>query len=319
MSAFPDGSVDTRFDVAAGDERITTRAAFADHVAGPADGVTLRRTGVEPGGHAVNLAIQADRLGCDVTLVGHLDDPALADLAFETVSMGAPSSVSIHEFDDADLLAVEPSADLAAWTVADLADALGDGLDAFLAADAVCCANWTSVPGLPDALAALADRDVGPEWFVVDPADVAGHPDDAIARFADALDRLADGVDAVLTANPREVRTLAAGLDLPDGDVDAALPGLRETAGLAAAVVHGEDRAAAATPGGVVSVRNFEVEPTRHTGGGDRFDAGLASALARGWGWTDALRLGNACASRYVATGETGVAADLAGFLRTHE
>lgn len=317
VTAFPDGSVDTFYDVSANGERVTSREAFADGVA--SGGVfTLRREAVEPGGHAVNLAQQADRLGDDVHTAGHLDDPAFADLAFETTSMGEPSTVSIYGFDDGDVLAVEPSAALEAWTLADLRDALGDGADEFLTADVVCCANWTTVEHLSDALRSLADAGVDGDWFLFDPASLGGRSDQDIADLFGALSRLTSSYDVVIAANPDEVGAMAGALDRPSDDTDAALAALREHAGVTGVVVHGESRAAVATAGGLASEQNFDVDPTRHTGGGDRFDAGLAHALGRGWSWTDALRLGNACASRYVATGETGTAEELAAFVRDH-
>lgn len=324
VAAFPDGSVDTFYRVAAAGERVDTLSAFGERVAsGSTDVFSLDRRSVEPGGHAVNLGGQAHRLGNDVVVAGHLDDPAFDDLPFDAVSMGEPASVAVYGFDDGDVLAVEDSADLRTWTLDDLDAALdrtpdldsGD-LDAFLAADVVCCTNWTSVPALPEALSSIAERDVSAEWFVVDPGSVAGRSDGAVARLFDALERLAAGYDVVLAANPDEVRALAAGLGRSADDVDAAIAGLRERAGLAGAVVHGADRAAVATAEDLATAGNFDVNATRHTGGGDRFDAGLAHALARGWGWTEALRLGNACASWYVATGASGTAGELAGFLR---
>lgn len=326
VAAFPDGSVDTFYRVSAGGERVDTREAFADVVStGSTDVFTLRREAVEPGGHAVNLGEGADRLGNDVVVAGHLDDPAFDDLPFEAVSMGAPATVSVYGFDDGDVLAVENSADLEGWTLADLDAAFGvradPAMEAFLTSDVVCCVNWTSIPGLPDVLSALAELEVDGGWFVLDPGSVAGRSDAAVARLFDALERLTASYDVVLAANPREVDAMAAGLGRSadrdgEADADAALAHLRERAGLTAAVVHGESRAAAAASDGLVADENFDVDAVRHTGGGDRFDAGLAHALARGWGWADALRLGNACASWYVATGESGTPGELAGFLR---
>ncbi len=318
VAAFPDGSVDTFYAVSAG-ERVPTREAFGRAVAAGGTGVvTLHRDATEPGGHAVNVAAQAHRLGDDVTLAGHLDAPAFADLPFETVSMGEPASVAVLEFDDGDLLAVENSAALEAWTLADLEGALGGAgeLEAFLAADAVCCVNWTSIAGLPGALASLASVDAEGGWLVVDPGAPVGRSGDDVVELLDALGGWTAGYRVVLAGNPRELEAMAAGIGGPTDDVDAALGALRRRAGVAAVVVHGESRAAAATADGLVTDENFEVEATRHTGGGDRFDAGLAHALARGWGFADALRLGNAAASWYVANGESGTPGELAGLLR---
>ena len=317
VTAFPDGSVDTFCDVFADGERVPTREAFADTVGPDASGVfTLRSKEVEAGGHAVNLAQQAARLGGDVHLAGHLGDPVFESLAFETTSMGEPSTVSVYEFDDGDVLAVDPSPALEAWTLSDLREALGERVDQFLTADVVCCANWTTVEGLPGALASLAESGVDGNWFLFDPASLAGRSDADVVRLLDALAELTESYDVVLAANPREVTSMASALDRPSDDTDAALAALRGYADVSTVVLHGKSRAAVATTDGLTSEQNFDVEPTRHTGGGDRFDAGLAHALASGWEWSDALRLGNACASRYVATGETGTRAELAAFVR---
>lgn len=83
-------------------------------------------------------------------------------------------------------------------------------------------------------------------------------------------------------------------LDEPTDGLEAAFPLLRQHAGLAGAVGHGESQAIAATQDDVVTVANFDVDVARKTGGGDRFDAGMAYALAGEWTWEDALRLGNA-------------------------
>lgn len=328
VAAFPDGSVDAFCRVAVDGERIATREAFADAVGGGADAFSLDRTAIEPGGHATNLAIQADALGERVTLAGHLDDPAFADLPFEAVSMGDPSRVSVYGFDDADLLGVEESAAVGAWTLSDLRGALGDRFRRFLTADAVCCTNWTAVDALPDALSSIADAvedrsdgsdgaDREPGLCLVDTGSIAGRSDREIGDLFDALADLSGAYETVIAGNDDEVTAMAGALRGPAADdASAALATLRDRADLSAAVVHDAERAAAATRDGVVTVGNFDVTPTRYTGGGDRFDAGLAFALARGWEWRAALGLGNACASRYVATGETGGPAELAAFLR---
>lgn len=316
VTAFPDGSIDTFYTVFAGGERVDTREAFADGVGPDAPGLfTLRRTAVEAGGHAVNLAEQADHLGNDVQLAGHLNDSVFDDLPFETASMGDPSSISMYGFDDGDVLAVEQSDDLEAWTLADLSDTLDDP-EEFLTADVLCCTNWTSVENLPDALDSLADAGLDGDWFLFDPGALAGRSDAEISQLLDTVARLTDSYDVVLAANPDEVGTMGDALGASSDDTDAAIAALREYVGAAGAVVHGKSRAAVATTDGVVSEQNFDVDPTRHTGGGDRFDAGLAHGLARGWDWEETLRLGNACASLYIATGESGTSGELAAFVR---
>lgn len=325
-TAFPDGSVDRFYDVFAGGDRVRRRESFAETVAaGRTASFAVRESAVEPGGHAVNAAVQADALGGDVTLVGHLDDPAFADLPFETVSTGAPSRVVIYEFDDGDVLAVEPSADVENWSLDEVRSATGSSFEDLLSADVVLCANWPTFDALPDALAELAAADLDGGIFVFDPGEIASPSESAVRELFDALSDLTGSYDAILAANGEEVRALAGMVHDGVGgagdrsDVADRLERLRARADLTAAVCHETEAAVAATTAGRVRVENFDVEPVRNTGGGDRFDAGLGHALALGWGWEDALRLGNACASRYVATGETGSAADVAEFLRERE
>lgn len=327
VTAFPDGSVDRFYDVFAGGDRVRRRESFAEAVAeGRTASFALRESAVEPGGHAVNAAVQADALGGDVTLVGHLDDPAFADLRFETVSTGAPSDVAVYEFDDGDVLAVEPSDDVENWSLDAVRAATGPAFEELLSADAVLCANWATFEALPAALAELAAAAPDGGVFVFDPGEIASPSESEARELFDALTDLTGSYDVIFAANGAEVETLAGmvgeggreggGDDRSGVDVADRLARLRERADLTAAVLHETDAAVAATPDGRVRVENFDVDPARNTGGGDRFDAGLAHALALGWGWEGALRLGNACASRYVATGETGSAVELARFLR---
>lgn len=322
VTAFPDGSVDEFYDVFDGGRRVRRREAFAEAVvSGRTAEFTLRRQAVEPGGHAVNMAAQADLLGDDVTLVGHLDDPAFADLPFEAVSMGDPAHVSVYGFDDGDVLVVEPSADVETWSFADFRAATGGAFESPLSADVVFCTNWTTFDAIPDALAELAATDTDGGHLLFDPGSLAARTDAEMRRLLDVLADLTD-YDVVLAANGEEMRSLAEAVgdgDQTRADLESMLDRLREAGDLAAAVVHEADAAVAATPEGRVRADNFGVDPVRHTGGGDRFDAGLGHALAYDESWEDALRLGNACASRYVATGESATAAELAAFLRQHE
>lgn len=323
VTAFPDGSVDRFYEVFDGDSRIGERASFARRInAERTTGFTLRPSAVEPGGHAVNMADQADRLGNDVTLVGHLDDPTFAELSFETLSMGEPSRVSIYDFDDGDVLAIDSSTDIEEWSLAALREATGAAFEPLLSADVVFCTNWSSVHALPEALAELSAADLDGGYFVFDPGRLADRSATEVLRLIDALTDLTESYDVVVAANGTEVRSLAEHLaddNREPDDVGSALERLRAAAELDAAVVHETEAAVAALPGERVRVENFDVEAVRHTGGGDRFDAGLAHALARDWSWEDALRVGNACASRYVATGESATTTELGEFLREHE
>lgn len=317
VTAFPDGSVDTFYDVTLAGERLGTRDAFAEAIRGEwSDVFEIERTAREPGGHGPNLAAQAAGLGNDATAVGLLDHPVFETVPYETVSMGEPASVAIHEFGDGDILTVERSAAVESWTLADLRTALGDCFRSTMSADAVCCVNWTSIKDLPTQLESLADAHVAGQWLLVDPGAPPKGSNSDIVALLDALERLSEGYDVVLTGNSAEVHTIADGIGAATDDIDQAVESVRSETGIAAAVSHGEDWATVATAHDHWKVENLNVDPVRATGGGDRFDAGLVHALSRDWGWKLALELGNACASRYIATGETGTADDIAGFLR---
>lgn len=317
VSAFPDGSVDVRYEVGTGGERFEETDEFAAAIdADHTDVVSLDRIATEPGGHATNLAAQADRLGDDVTLAGHLGDPIFDDLPFETVSMGDPGRVSICEFDDGDVLFAENSAALGEWTIGDLDDALGDDVESFLIADAVCCTNWTSIESLPRELGRLTRFGADGSWFLVDPGSPGGRTESDVELLLDALEGLTDGYDVVLAGNPREIDWLADGIGAQHDDVAAGLQKLRAEAGLTAAVSHGTETAVVATERGITASENFDVEPSRGTGGGDRFDAGLVYGLVRDWEWSASVCLANACASQYVETGTTGTPTEIASFLR---
>ncbi|WP_436926450.1 carbohydrate kinase family protein [Halosimplex amylolyticum] len=322
VTALPDGSVDRFYEVLDGERRVRHRETFGEAVAsGHSPAFSLRRTSVEPGGHAVNTAEQADLLGDDVTLVGHLDDPVFDALPFETLSMGVPSEVGVYGFDDGDVLLADPSDDVAEWSLDDLRAVAGDRFDSLLSADVVFWTNWTTFDATPEALSELAGNDLDGNHFLFDPGSLSARSPAAMDRLVDALAELGDAYDVVLAVNGGEARALADGIadeSGPDG-LGSATAFLREAADLAAVVVHEADAAVAATPEGRVRVENVAVDPVRHTGGGDRFDAGLAHALAREWDWEDALLLGNACASRYIATGESGTGEELATFLRERE
>lgn len=334
VTAFPDGSVDAYCRIGpGGGGRIDSREAFARSVAGDSQTFQLTPDSVEPGGQAVNVARQADALGADVTLFGHLDDPLFADLSFDARSMGDPARIDILRFEESDLMLSTESEDLRDWSFADL-EAAADDLRRALTADVVCATNWTSVPGLGDALRNVAaavderaDGDAG-GVFLLDAGDVVGCDAEELVGLRETLAALADRYEVVLSANEAEIGAFADAFapdaartadDEGDSENDR-LRAVREAAGIAAAVVHGVDRAAAATGGGVVSVPNLELDsPAHHVGGGDRFGAGLAHARALGWDWELALALGNACSSRYVGSGETGTAAELADYCETAE
>ncbi|GAB6861293.1 PfkB family carbohydrate kinase [Haloplanus litoreus] len=318
VGTFPDGSVDHYYRLRDGDATITSRAAFAAAVAEGRDSFTLDHVTTDAGGQAVNAARQAAALGDDVALVGHLDHP-IFDFDFETVSMGAPARVRVCLFDADDVMLVEESSDLDAWSFADLLEVLPEPVEDFLERDVLCCTNWASTPGLGDAMWNIDAYDPDGGVFCVDPGPLttAGARD-----LLSALPALGDAYDVVVSVNDDEAARLAEAAD--EGAVDdptgaATLDAVRTAAGATGIVVHGEEAAVAATPDGRVSVPTLDVSRAlTETGAGDRFSAALARSLAAGWDWTLALAAGNACAAHYVSGQGTATRETLAAHVETH-
>ena len=299
VAAFPDGSVDTYQRVRASDGTWLSKEAFRDAIVGTrSQGFRLDTHAVESGGQAVNAAQQAHALGDDVRLDGCLDDERLT-FPFETHSFGDPSLVTVHEFADGDITYADISDDVADWS--------HEAFETVPEADAYVCGNWASVDGMTDTLGALADRLDG-GVFVFDPGDLTTAPAEEIRACTAALGRLDDAVDVAVSVNGRELTAIADALAVED-DVRS----VRDETEVFAVVRHEADAAAAATRAGEVVVDNFDPNgPTRRTGGGDRFSAGLAHGLAVGGDIGPAVALGNCCASHYVATGTTATADDIA-------
>lgn len=316
VAALPDGSVDRYFRVRMGDGYVDSREVFGERVAAGVESFRTDHWMTKPGGQSVNMAQQASALGDDVTLYGHLDHAVFTPVSAERVSMGKPAVVSILSFGRGDLMLSEESDDLLEWTVGDLA-AVADLPSAF-DVDAVCWGNWASLPGATEALATLPDRVASPgAWFVFDPGNVTHDTDAALERLLDVLAALEGPFDVALSADRNEMERLGEVVGA-GGATDAELLGaVRERAGVSGVVLHDAPAAHVATREGYQSVDNFDAERVvRTAGAGDRFTAGLAHALAHGWGWRVALQLGNACASVYVERGETADKEEIVRYVR---
>lgn len=322
VSTFPDGSVDRYCRLSAGAlDPIERRTTFAREArAGSRKGFGLDPERIEPGGQSVNAAAQAHALGASATCYAHLDHEVFADLPFGTVSMGEPALVNVLDFEDYDLLLVEESPAIADWSLATLRDAAP--LSTVFDADVVACLNWVSIPAMGEAFHQLAQEDLSRCPFVFDPGDVLGSDVPSHRALRSAVSTLQATFDVVVSVNATELRAMGAAMpgppEPPVTDADR-VTALRELLGVTAVLKHGKREALAATEGGVVAVDNPAVDARRQTGGGDRFGAGLAVALGAGWEWELALACGNACASHYVATGETATAAALRAWLLDHE
>ena len=314
VSTLPDGSIDRYCRLSAGGlDPVDRRTTFAREIeAGGRKGFALDPVSVEPGGQSVNAAVQAHALGSETTCYGHLDHAVFDDLPFDTVSMGEPAVVNVLDFEDSDLLLVEHSPDLRDWTLAELREVAS--LESVFGVDAVACSNWVSVPAMGEAFHELAAEALPRVPFVFDPGDVLGGDLDSHRDLRDAVAALQTTLDVAVSVNTTELRALAAALpEPPEPPVDDRdrVQALRRAFGGATVVKHGKREALAATAEGVVAVDNPTVEDRRQTGGGDRFAGGLAVGLGAGWDWDVALACGNACASHYVATGETATADEL--------
>ncbi len=304
VTTFPDGSVDVYYAAYdAHGERIEDRETFAERLLEEPPAFPVDRRSTEPGGQAVNMAIQADALGDSVGLFGHLDDPVFETLEIETTSMGEPSRIEVYPM-DADVVFAERSTELANWTLSDFRS-VADRPDKRLAADVICCGNWASAPGLTEAFHELAGAPIDGGILLFDPGPVTVRSNGALRDLLEALSALESTYDVVLSVNGSELGAATAATDV-EGDEREELVALRETTGITAIVLHTTSKAIAATADGLVEVTNRSVaEPIRETGAGDRFGAGLAHALARDWGWELALALGNACGAHYVETART--------------
>lgn len=314
VTTLPDGSIDYFCTTPGGrDAPIETRESLAREIQGDRSSIPFRVETTEPGGQAVNAAIQLDAIGDDVTCYGHLDASVFDPLSFETVSMGDPSTVYVFGFADRDLMFVDDS-DVTDWKLSDLRR-VGTLADVF-GGDAVCCSNWGSIPGLESAFRQLGKKDLPRIPLVFDPGDIVGAAPEKIEALHGAIADLQDTFDVVYNANRAELRTTAGPCSGTfDDDLDR-LAAIREATGITAAVMHARDEAAVVTGDKPTSVKNYRIaRPARHTGGGDRFTAGLAHALACDWAWDVALACGNTCAAYYVESGRTGRVDDLVRFI----
>lgn len=313
----PDGSVDHYYTVAdATGTRVPTQDELVDLLArGNVRSLELREQRTDPGGQAVNAALQVDALGQSVRLYGHLDDGELGPFPFPTVSMGAPATVHVLSFAREDLMLSVESPDIREWTVEELFDAAAVNPDDWVDDEVIVLQNWVGFPAMTDAIRVLAGVDLGSGPLVFDPGDVTDAPTDALRSLCRELESLAGTVETVVSANDRELARLADALGVDAGGTEREAR-LRERLGVAAVVRHHADHAVAATDDGLTEVENFDAARiARRTGAGDRFDGALAVGLAADLPWAEALGLGNAAATHFVETGETATETDLVQLL----
>jgi sugar/nucleoside kinase (ribokinase family) len=302
MTMLPDGSIDRRYGVLDRDHAPKHRETFREQLAADRKSFVTEHRGVSPGGQAVNAAMQANYLGADVSLYGHLDHDVFDVLDVEAHSMGAPASVNVYQFMDSAMLLTTESTDIRAWTYDDLVAAGGEPA---LDADAVVWGNWASLPQATPALERVASRSGDGGVFVLDPGEVSMRAASDVRELLSTLGSLADRYEVAVSVNDEELRSLGDAVGV-GGDLTANGMGVRDHSGVDHVVMHGTEHALAVTDTGVFDVPNFETaDVARFTGGGDRFSAALGFALACGWDWQATLELCNACASYYVGTGVT--------------
>jgi hypothetical protein len=305
VAAFPDGSVDSYYQVYDGENHLTTRAEFTAAVTDDRGALQLGDRRRFPGGQTVNMALQAAALEDDVSLAGYLDDPIFDSLSFETVSMGAPAEVAVLAFEHEDLMLAARSPEAREWEFAQLRSVVDP--EEFLDVDLVCTGNAGVFTDLSETAAEVVTAGGG-GVLVFDPGEISGWSADSRRSLVDALATLERGYDTVLSANEQEIDALAAALPSEGAGDDLAdhLERIRTRAEITGVVAHMERRAVAATDDGVHTVPNLDTEQVvTVTGAGDRFTAGLGHGLAAGWRWEPALQLGHTCVSYHVVHGET--------------
>ncbi|MFC4436790.1 MULTISPECIES: carbohydrate kinase family protein [Natrialbaceae] len=291
--SLPDGSVDHCYRVTGVEgDPLDSRAELGRHLLDDGETFPLERLEVRPGGQAVNASIQVDALGDDAALAGHLDHSVLADLPFETHSMGTPTTIRVLAFDGEECLFPERTERFAEWGVDDLLSVI-DWTE-LADADALCCGNWVSFRGLTEVFERLATRSVDCP-LVLDPGAIGLAERAAITDLFDALAAADDSLEVALSVSRSEYESAAEVVGVSGADPTATLSALRSALEITAVVFHGADEAIAATRAGTTRVETLEVDdPQLAIGAGDRFSGGLACALARKWPWDDALALGNA-------------------------
>lgn len=308
--ALPDGSIDRYHEVLEGHHgRISKKDEFVRRLKAGTDNYRLVLQRTEPGGIAVNMALQGQSLGLDIKLYGHLDHSVLTGLGMETESMGEPARVTICSFDDGELVLVHESQDILNWSLDELGT--GEELKRQLSADLICCANWASIPGMTDDLEVFRNLEPDAELFSFDPGPLLNAREDGIESLFNALGMLDEEIDVIVHANIEELEKVSDAINA-GGSEEERIKEVREEAGISAYVLHDKPRAAAATREGFFEVENIETERVRTScGAGDRFDMALSAGLVKGWSWEEALALGNLCAVHYVENNSTATREDI--------
>jgi 5-dehydro-2-deoxygluconokinase len=105
-------------------------------------------------------------------------------------------------------------------------------------------------------------------------------------------------INAAMLQDPSQIHITHSQISAPQitGDLDANIRGLLARGPAALVVKRGAQGASIFLAGGdVLDVPGFPVEVYNVLGAGDAFASGFIYGLAKGWDWTKAARMGNAC------------------------
>lgn len=309
----PDGSVDNYCRIKKGEnEFIQTRAEAVEFIENnPEASLNLISERVEPGGKSVNMSIQTNNLGAETRHYGFLDHEIFEELEFKTFSMGEPADVTICEFKDGSLLTAQLNEEMINWNLEHLKQFPGTVKEKF-SADLINCANHSNIRTMNRELEDIADLEPDTKVFNFDPGSLKTVDDSDIRRMLKALSEIDENCEVLVHVNTEELETTADiyGIEGTEGEK---LQGVKEKTGISAYILHDKDAAIAGTDRGVVEVENFEADRLKtRTGAGDRFDAAVGLARAKGWNWELALALGNTSAVHYLEENESGTPKQLA-------
>lgn len=306
--AFPDGSVDTYFQVLEGKKnavksRKEVGKQVMEHRSSDFKLLPKRR---EPGGIAVNMGVQIDKLGADTKLFGHLDHPVLQDLDIPKESLGEPAKVWITEFEDGDILLARENQEILNWELSEL-----EPVEVNLSADLICCGNWSSIPEMTEQLRKFHKKEIEGKVFNLDPGSIVKTEKESLRELFNVLGLINTSFEVIVHVNTEEMNAVANSLNI-EGDKREKVNKVQEKADIEAFVLHEKPSAIAGTPEGLIEVKNLETSHvSTFSGGGDRFDAGFGLARSAGFTWEESLALGNICAVNYIESNRTAGISDI--------
>lgn len=252
----------------------------------PAPGETVQGPSfaTAPGGKGANQALAARRAGADVAMIGAVGADTQAGEALALLNDGGVDLSRVKSVEDV-------STGVALIMVD---DAKGENMIAVVAGanGKVTPEDVAAVPlGPGDAVLLQMEIPAGTVAAALRHARAAGALSLLnIAPYTGDVPGLAADADIVV-ANETEFRALAAALQLAGAGLSARMAAFVAQTGRALVVTLGPDGALAATPDGEFRAAAPEIEPVDTVGAGDTFCGYLATALAGGMAWPEALDL----------------------------